>query len=351
MPLSYYQQQCQLGHIRQDDLQLVVLHKLQKLTEALLREARNRKKLAAILRKPKCIKGLYLWGDVGIGKTFLMDCFYNNLDLSKKKRMHFHAFMQMIHTELKNLQGRKDPLKVLAQIIAQKYLVICFDEFVVTDIVDAMLLGRLFQLLFGMGVCLVTTSNCAPDNLYLHGLQRTSFLPAIAAIKSHTEVVHLPSQDDYRKQRQATLTNWYTPDYPDRDFHMENRFASLADNSKISTDPICICHRDIKIIKQAGKFVWFDFNELCKSPRSQQDYLELARLYTTVFISHIPAIPSFANNAARLFINMVDVFYDAQIRIVCASDIAIDDIYIAGRLLKDFKRTCSRLHEMQAWVL
>lgn len=347
-PLDYYRDQCLKGNITEDQNQLFALHHLQRIYVNLVLEHKKRNSIFAALRKPQLIHGAYLWGSVGIGKTFLLDCLFRLLPFQNKLRMHFHPFMQLVHSELKSHQGKKDPLKWIAKNFARKYMVLCFDEFVVTDIADAMLLGRLFRLMFGYGVCLVTTSNAMPDDLYKRGLQRKSFLPTIALLKQHTEVIHLPTSLDYRAKFLSTTGVFYTPNDNVAKDSMEKSFSILTNNEDYSMQPIMICGREIQIVKEAEDTIWFEFDKLCSIPRSQQDYLAIAAQYKTVLISNVLPIAEHANDRINLFIRMIDVFYDAHIKVIISSSVPIKDIYRDGKMLMDFKRTHSRLLEMQS---
>lgn len=345
-PIEYYYKQCNTGLVLADDYQLAVLQHLQEIHKNLLQENQHRSSLFSLLRKPRSVQGLYMWGGVGIGKTFLMDCFYHSLPLTNKLRMHFHPFMRMIHQELKKHEGEKNPLEKIAKELANKTMLICFDEFFVSDIADAMLLAQLFNALFSQGVCLVATSNVKPDDLYLKGLQRQLFLPAIALIKEKTTVLHIPTITDYRLLHAKNSGFFYTPNNEAAIQKMEVHFRHYAQGLPVSCHPVEICGRMIPINKQAGEVIWFDFDKLCAVPRSQHDYLEIAHRYTTVFISNIPKISS--NNIINLFIRLVDVFYDSRIRLIFSAAFPINEIYTQGYMLADYARVRSRLQEMQA---
>lgn len=347
-PLDYYHERCQQGLYFADEQQITVLQHLQMIHQQLIDEYKHRPGLLRWVRKKKLIQGLYVWGGVGIGKTFLMDCFYHCIPFPKKMRMHFHQFMQYIHQELKLHQGEKNPLQIIAKKIAHQTILLCFDELFVNDIADAMILARLFQALFAQGVCLVATSNSMPDDLYKNGLQRKLFLPAIELLKQYTTVLHVPTLIDYRLRHLKKAGVFHTPDDAIADENMEKSFELLANNIAINDDPIFICDRFIPIKKQARELVWFDFDVICRVPRSQQDYLAIAKKYNTVFISHIPIISPEAKDTINLFIRLVDVFYDARIRLVFSAADTIKNIYRQGPLLSDYHRTCSRLLEMQS---
>ncbi len=347
-PLDYYYAECRKGTIFEDPQQLDAMQHLQRVYVDIVSEHHKRQGFFSFLQKTHLIKGLYLWGGVGIGKTFMMDCFYNCIPFSEKLRMHFYQFMQLVHQELKKHQGEKDPLNLIAKDLAKQTMLVCFDEFFVSDITDAMLLGRLFKALFTQNVCLVTTSNVQPDDLYKNGLQREQFLPAIAMLKQNTTVVHIPTSIDYRLRHLKEAGVFYTPLDEVARVNMEKSFAALAANQPISTQPIIIHGREIKIKKSAGKTVWFDFSELCTVPRSQNDYLMIAEQYDTVFVSDIPTIPANAKDTIYLFISMVDVFYDARVRLVISAAEPVADLYSRGYMTLEYARTHSRLLEMQS---
>jgi len=289
-----------------------------------------------------------LWGSVGIGKTFLMDCFYESLPFKNKLRLHFHSFMQHVHQALKKHQGEQDPLKNIAKELSQETLVICFDEFFVSDITDAMLLGRLLKALFLEGVSLVATSNVTPDELYKNGLQRSQFLPAIALLKQDTEVIHLQSVEDYRMRHLKEAGVFYTPLNDAARNNMEKSFNALTQGREIKTGVVIINGREIPIHKRAGDVIWFEFSALCTVPRSQNDYLEIAQQYRTVFISNVPVISEKEKDMICLFISMVDVFYDARVKLVISAEEPIDQLYNRGYMILEYTRTHSRLAEMQS---
>lgn len=347
-PLDYYHEKCRNGEIFEDPQQLNSLRQLQQVYFALLDEHKKRQGVFSLFHKKKLIKGVYLWGGVGIGKTFMMDCFYHCMPFSEKKRMHFYQFMQLVHQELKKYQGEKDPLQIIAKSFAKKTMLLCFDEFFVSDITDAMLLGRLLKALFLQNVCLVTTSNVAPDDLYKNGLQREQFLPAIAMLKQNTNVVHIPTTIDYRLRHLQEAGVFYTPlDEASRE-NMEKSFTALVGEQAVTTDSITILDREITVKKRAGKTVWFDFLELCSVPRSQNDYLVIASQFDTIFVSDIPVIPPNAKDMICLFISMVDVFYDARVRLVISAAEPVAELYSRGYMILEYTRTHSRLLEMQS---
>lgn len=336
------------GSIHEDPQQLVALQQLQKIYEQLIAEHEKRSKLFAFLRKPQLVNGAYLWGSVGIGKTLLMDCFYHCLPFPQKIRMHFLEFMQFIQQELKKQQGNKNPLQIIAKQLTQKTRVLCFDELFVTDIVDAMLLGRLFTALFSQGICLVATSNAMPDDLYKGGLQRDLFLPAIELLKHYTKVIHIPTAVDYRLRHLKQAGVFYTPNNTQSHELMEKSFTALANGNHVFHDPLPLFDRLITIKKRTEDIIWLDFNIICNIPRSQQDYLAIAQKFHTVFISDIPCLPPDGKDIISLFIRLVDVFYDQHVRLVFSAAAPIAQIYQDGAMAGEYARTRSRLLEMQS---
>jgi cell division protein ZapE len=338
-PLTYYHQKIASGEILPDAQQLAVMTQFEAIYQHLL------------LKKPRWrktpIHGLYLWGNVGIGKTFLVDTFFYALPFDDKLRLHFYAFMQQVHADLKSLQGQKNPLKQIAKNLAARARVICLDELLVTDIGDAMVLGGLIQALLLAGICLVFTANVPPDDLYKNGLQRERFLPAIASMNWHLDVVHLQIVDDYRQRQQAHKKFYFYPCTVEAQKSMEECFRYFSQGVQPSVASLQILGREIKVIKQAEGVVWFDFLAICGKPRGQDDYLELVRQFHTILVSNLTAIAAENLDLARTFIKFVDVLYDAKIRLIIAAAQPIELIYPEGRLAFEFARTRSRLVEMQ----
>ena len=297
------------------------------------------------------IKGLYLWGGVGRGKTYLMDSFFASLPLDKKIRLHFHRFMRRVHKDLKRLQGEKNPLTIVAANIANEAHVICFDEFFVSDIADAMLLGKLFELLFSRNVVLVATSNVEPDNLYLNGLQRKQFLPAIKSLKKNTKVYNVDSSIDYRLRSLEKAELYHYPlDARANNSLIEafNLFCPLQDNILLDLS-IEIEGRNVKFLRQGKDVIWFHFDIICSSPRSQNDYIELSREFHAVLISGVPRMGKNNEDQARRFINLVDEFYDRNVKVVLSAEVDLVSLYVDGALNFEFQRTKSRLLEMQSY--
>lgn len=292
--------------------------------------------------------GLYLWGGVGRGKTYLVDTFHDCLPLERKMRVHFHRFMQRVHADLTSLEGEKNPLLMVADRIADETCVICFDEFFVTDIADAMILGGLMEALFERGVTLVATSNIVPEKLYHNGLQRQRFLPAIALIEKYTQVVNVDAGVDYRLRTLEQAELYHYPLDESADTSLRDSFDRLAPTPGKHWERLQVNGRYLTCRCVADDVAWFDFAELCDGPRSQNDYIELAREFHAVLISGVPAMGVDTADQARRFINLVDEFYDRNVKLVLAAAMPLLDLYAGGRLEFEFQRTISRLQEMQS---
>lgn len=294
------------------------------------------------------VRGMYLWGGVGRGKTFLMDLFFESLTISAKKRIHFHRMMHEIHDRLKALGNVEDPLDRVAADIARDTRVLCFDEFFVSDIGDAMILGRLLDGLFRRGVTLVATSNSKPEDLYKDGLQRQRFLPAIGLLNQHTEVVNMDSGTDYRLRLLQKAGTYLSPD----DTHAAEMLAFFFDesaSSQIRTNrDLDVYGRKIRAHKCAKGVAWFRFEDICDGPRSQTDYIEIARWYPSVIVSGVPRFDATLENQARRFIALVDEFYDRRVKLILSADADVNSLYDGNRLTFEFDRTTSRLIEMQS---
>lgn len=293
--------------------------------------------------------GLYFWGGVGRGKTYLVDNFYDCLPLRRKMRIHFHRFMQRVHQELADLEGEKNPLDAVADRLSEEARIICFDEFFVTDIGDAMILGGLMEALFARGVTLVATSNIEPARLYENGLQRQRFLPTIALLEKYTRIFHLDSEFDYRLRTLQQAALYYFPLGEGADKSMQACFARLAPDGAKHWERLQINHRYLTCRCKAEDVAWFDFAELCDGPRSQNDYIELARIFHAVLISGVPEFVSDKDDQARRFINLVDEFYDHNVKLVLAAAKPLLELYGGGHLQFEFERTVSRLQEMQSY--
>jgi cell division protein ZapE len=292
-------------------------------------------------------RGLYLWGGVGRGKTLLMDWFYESLQFPRRERTHFYRFMRQVHAELRSVTRRTQPLDTVAQRLSQRARVICLDEFFVADIADAMILAGLFEGLFRRGVTLVATSNTPPQDLYKDGLQRERFLPAIDLIQKHVQVLHLDGGIDYRLRQLEQAPTYLDSTREQTAAQLRRRFAALAGDSATGPKVLSIEDRDMAAVATGAGMVWFEFKELCEGPRSQNDYIELARLYHTIFISNIPQFTERNEDAARRFISAIDEFYDRGVKLVVSAAAAPAALYRGERLQLEFQRAASRLVEMQ----
>ena len=300
-----------------------------------------------LINRPDTPRGVYMYGGVGRGKSFLMDCFYNAVPLKRKTRLHFHEFMREVHRELRDLQGTVNPLDELGKRIAKRYRLICFDEFHVADITDAMILHRLLAALFDNGVGFVTTSNFKPDDLYPGGMHRDRILPAIALLNANLEVISVDNGTDYRRRTLEQVNLYHTPLGPLADAEMTDAFNRLAE-SQDDNPVLQIESRQIHARRKAGGLVWFDFKTLCGGPRSQNDYLEIATQFHTVFLSDVPAMPIRMASEARRFTWLVDVLYDRRVKLVMSAEVNPEALYTNGPLAHEFPRTVSRLNEMQS---
>ncbi|WP_165371218.1 cell division protein ZapE [Aliivibrio finisterrensis] len=293
-------------------------------------------------------KGLYFWGGVGRGKTYLVDTFYDALPTERKMRVHFHRFMQRVHDELGELKQQSDPLLIVADKFKQETDIICFDEFFVSDITDAMILATLLEALFARGIALVATSNIEPHNLYRNGLQRARFLPAIALIEAHCDIVNVDSGIDYRLRTLEQAEIFHFPLDAKAENNMKMYFDKLTSESEYKAKTIEINHRQLEVKAEGDGVVHFDFESLCESARSQHDYIELSRLYHTVLLSNVKIMGELNDDAARRFIAMVDEFYERNVKLIISAEVDLAAIYEKGRLTFEFKRCQSRLVEMQS---
>jgi cell division protein ZapE len=292
-------------------------------------------------------RGLYLWGGVGRGKTWLMDLFHDNLDGVEKARFHFHRFMQLVHSELGSIKGKSNPLEIIAARMARDWRLLCLDEFNVVDIGDAVILAGLLRSLFDEGVVLVTTSNVEPDDLYKAGIQRASFLPAIDLLNRRTQVLELGGDRDYRKMILEQAQVYHSPLGEATDALLLDEFKRLANTELEPAGDLLINNRVMPFRYRAEDIVWFDFEALCGPPRSQNDYIELARTHQTVFISDIPVMGGSRDDRTRRFIFLIDEFYDRRVKLVVSAEAPVQRLYIGERLAFEFQRTISRLTEMQ----
>jgi len=303
-----------------------------------------------VVKKPKTniIRGIYFWGGVGRGKTYLVDTFYDCLPFNNKMRVHFHRFMHRVHEELKTLQGQSDPLKIIAKRFADETCIICFDEFFVSDITDAMILGTLFEELFAHNVTLVATSNIIPDELYRNGLQRERFLPAIKLINACCDVVNVDSGVDYRLRTLEQAEIYHFPLDQQADENLGHYFQQLSLEVGQKNKVIEINNRALTTIQESDGVVHFEFSTLCESARSQSDYMELSRLYHTVLLANVTQMGVDNDDSTRRFIALVDEFYERNVKLIMSAEVALECLYTDGRLSFEFKRCLSRLQEMQS---
>ncbi len=341
--IAYYDAAIERGEISDDPLQREVLVSMQRLAEDL---SQSKPSFFSWGHK-ELIKGLYIYGSVGVGKTYLVDLFYDQVQEPKKARFHFHHFMQQIDIQLRKLQGQKDPLRHIAKNLAKTTRLLCFDEFLVHDVAYAMILAELLQALFHHGVILVVSSNTAPDELYLKGVHRERFLPAIELIKKNCEVIHLNEKRDYRMGRTPLVEAYLFPLSEFTDQAMRRQFDLLAHNTK-EKGSISVQNRDIPYLRCSEKTIWFAFDVLCNLPRSQLDYLEIAERFDTIFLSDIPVLTEKHTAQTIMFIHFIDVMYDRGIKIIISAAVPVVELYVKGEMKETFKRTLSRLVEMQS---
>lgn len=345
---EFYQHALSERGFKADDAQRAAVARLQQAYEEWVAfKAQRANKLKRLIVRPAVPRGIYMWGGVGRGKSFLMDSFYSVVPLTRKTRLHFHEFMRGVHRQLDDLKGVADPLDEVARRIAKKYRLICFDEFHVSDIADAMILYNLLKGLFENGVSFVMTSNYMPDNLYPDGLHRDRMLPAIRLLKDKLDVMNVDAGMDYRKRALEQVEVYHTPLGAVADRALRHAFANLAESA--DEDPrIRIEAREIKALRRAGTVIWFDFATLCGGPRSQNDYLEIASRFHTVILSGIPRMSAAMSSEARRFTWLIDVFYDHKVKLLMSAEVESDELYTAGTLSNEFHRTVSRIIEMQS---
>ena len=353
-PWEKYQLDLQSSDFHYDAAQENAVKELQRLFDELTQPERKttwRVKLKAAFGKGHAkpgIQGIYFYGGVGRGKTYLVDTFYDCLPFEKKMRVHFHRFMYRVHDELKQLKNAQDPLKLVAAKLAKEARVICFDEFFVSDITDAMILGTLMEELFGHGIVLVTTSNIVPDDLYKNGLQRARFLPAIDLLNQNTRVVNVDSGIDYRLRtlEQAEIYHYPLDDEATENLH--SYFSQLAPEEGSKGEDIEVNNRKIPTLRNADGVLMIDFKALCGGPRSQSDYIELSRCYHSVLLANVMEMGQHNDDVARRFIAMVDEFYERNVKLIISAEVALESLYTEGLLNFEFRRCLSRLKEMQS---
>jgi cell division protein ZapE len=346
--VAFYEDALTRRGFQADEAQRRAVDRLQQMVDdwAEYRHAR-RNKLLRFVARPELPRSVYLWGGVGRGKSFLMDSFYSVVPVVRKTRVHFHEFMRSVHRQLDELKGRSDPLDEVARRIAARHRLICFDEFHVSDIADAMILERLMRGLFGNGVAFVMTSNYEPKTLYPDGLHRDRVLGAIELIEQRFDILNVDSGVDYRRRALEQVDAYHTPLGAASDAALRAAFTRIAETPDQS--PLLhIEHRELKALRRAGGVVWFDFATLCGGPRSQNDYLELAAQYHTVILSGVPRMTPAMQSEARRFTWLIDVFYDQHVKLIMSAEVAPEDLYVEGRMANEFSRTVSRIVEMQS---
>jgi cell division protein ZapE len=352
-PIEQYQKDLQKADFQYDEAQENAVKNLQRLYDDFIQALNNKPSFLSKLLNPNKsitadVQGIYFWGGVGRGKTYLVDTFFDCLPTEKKLRIHFHRFMHKVHDEMNKLHSVEDPLKHVAKIFAAETSIICFDEFFVSDITDAMILGTLLEELFKLGVVFVTTSNIVPDDLYKNGLQRARFLPAIALLKKHCDVVNVDSGVDYRLRALEKAEIYHYPCDAQADINIQTYFEQLAPDNGIGATNIEVAKRSVAVRNVADGVVWFNFDAICESARSQLDYMEISRIYHSVLLANVKQMSRENDDAARRFIAMVDEFYERNVKLIITAEVPLEQLYAEGTLSFEFKRCISRLQEMQS---
>ncbi|ASE82952.1 TPA: AFG1 family ATPase [Citrobacter koseri] len=359
-PTSRYLQALNDGSHQPDDVQKDAVNRLESIYQALSAKTPPAPQTGGLMarfgkllgkREPSAnapVRGLYMWGGVGRGKTWLMDLFYHSLPGERKQRLHFHRFMLRVHEELTALQGQTDPLEIIADSFKAETDVLCFDEFFVSDITDAMLLGGLMKALFARGITLVATSNIPPDELYRNGLQRTRFLPAIDAIKAHCDIMNVDAGVDYRLRTLTQAHLWLSPRNNETQQQMDKLWLALAGAKRENAPTLEVNHRPLPTMGVENQTLAVSFITLCVDARSQHDYIALSRLFHTVLLFDVPVMTPLMESEARRFIALVDEFYERHVKLVVSADAPLYEIYQGERLKFEFQRCLSRLQEMQS---
>ncbi|MDY0071169.1 MAG: cell division protein ZapE [Thauera sp.] len=345
--IDTYEAQLKARGFKSDPAQRAAVQRLQQLyTELLNFKAARRGKWRKMFSRPQQPRSLYFWGGVGRGKSFLMDCFFESVPYQRKRRVHFHAFMQEVQGDLKNFNNEADPLQRVADRIARQTRLLCFDEFHVSDIADAMILGRLLEALFARGVIFVMTTNYPPDGLYPNGLMRVNFLPTIEFIKRNFDVAEVDDGTDYRLRTLEALEIYLVPHDVVAERKLEENFNQLV-NGGGERGEIEVLERKLPVIRKAPGVIWFDFDTLCRGARSQNDYLEIARAYHTVLLSNVPRMSSGNASEARRMTWLIDVLYDHRVKLIMSAEVPAYELYTEGQNAHEFVRTVSRLIEMR----
>lgn len=347
-PLARYESLLENQDIHSDPAQREAIVELNRIYQSIMQYQSSFRRWTRTMFLQRSIKGLYLWGDVGRGKTFLMDLFFHSLSKEMAIRLHFHRFMHTIHSELAKLQGRSDPLAYIAKQFAKQYCVLCFDEFHVSDIADAMLLGELCKHLFEQGVVIVATSNVEPQKLYHNGLQRDKFLPTIALIYEYMHVFNLQGNIDYRLQYLSDAKCYHTPLNDASELALQRAYQTLTFEHDNETGFLTLCERPVKTVCYADGVAWFTFEELCESARSSEDYIEIAQRFHTLIVSDVPQMDEHKESAAKRFMHLIDECYDRHVVLILSAEVPIDALYAGHLIASEFSRIKSRLHEMQS---
>ncbi len=349
-PLARYKKDIEQNDFSSDSAQIIAIKQLDFLYHQLINEDKRANHFLGMFFKKnsKPLRGLYMWGGVGRGKTYLMDSFYDSLPIKCKKRLHFHRFMYWVHHEFKQLDGHQDPIIVIAGKLARETKILCFDEFFVSDIGDAMILAGLLQEMFKLGITLIATSNINPDRLYWNGLQRTRFLPAIELIKQHCQILNVDGGIDYRLRTLEQTEIYHSPLDEAAELNIQFSFSHLAMGEIAESTTLIINDRAISVRAVAEGAVWFDFYAICATPRSARDFIELSRLYHSVMLSDVPLLDDDVNDQVRRFISLVDEFYERNVKLIISAEVLLTDLYRGLGLEFEFKRTQSRLREMRS---
>ena len=348
-PVTWYALAKQTPGFISDPAQEMAIGYLDRLWGELMafKQKRNRF-LGRSIRSPQSPKGLYLWGGVGRGKSFLMDAFYGCLPYRRKRRVHFHAFMAEIHQRLAALKSEENPVDMVAAELAREVRVLCFDEFHVSDIADAMILGRLLEGLFSRGVVMVATSNYEPQSLYFEGQNRSSFLPTIALLESNLQVLNVDGGEDHRLRTLTQASVFLVPNNAEHEGQLADLFEKMTSGQERLDNNITIWDRPLQAKARTARAIWFEFETLCFGPRSQADYLYLAQHYQMVFVSNVIQLSAQQRNEARRLTWLIDVFYDYRVKLCASSAVEAAEIYVEGSFAEEFKRTVSRMVEMES---
>jgi cell division protein ZapE len=347
-PAMRYQQALDSGQFSPDVEQAKAVEALDQVCQDLTQRYKASKKAFRRFRRQHTAQGVYMWGGVGRGKTWLMDQFYESIPFRRKIRMHFHHFMQHVHQELNKLSGQRNPLDIVAEQIYRDAVVICFDEFFVSNVQDAMILSDLFQKLFSRGITLIATSNIEPDGLYKNGIHRDRFVPTIELVKKSCVVLNVDSGVDYRLRVLKQSQLFKHPLNREHEVWIEERFNTLTATQVVSVEPIIINDRTVSTRAHTEDILWCDFSELCLKPRSPADFIEIANTYNTVLVSNVPHLTDQLNDGTRRFIYLVDEFYDRRVKLILTSEDSILHLYQGEKLAFEIERTRSRLLEMQS---